>query len=156
MNKAQIINEIKSTLKEHKASKKLEASVLELLSQFETRGSKSGGSQYPNVVFEGEEYKWCKRHQQYEKLTEFNYNEKKGRHDPECAIAKQIWVQYGKDIGKLERQTSSVLADPKGDLKAHVQKIEDLKALRGGHDYDKTGTEDYVLPEGAETTPVGE
>ena len=156
---AKINNQINGAREEFKSAKAFNAFKAEmesLISQFATRGTKSGGAQYPNVMFDGIEYKWCKRHLQYEQLDQFFYDEKKGRHHPECGVAKAIWVEHGKTISKLEREMSANLTNADFDLRAHALKIQEAKDIRAGHDYDRTGTEDFVLPEGAQTTPVAD
>ena len=69
----------------------------------ETAGHKSATGLNPNRINEnGEEEKWCIRHEQYELLSEWT-PANSGKLDASCDVAVKQWKEFSKDVKKAEK-----------------------------------------------------
>ncbi len=69
----------------------------------ETAGHKSATGLNPNRINEdGNEEKWCIRHEQYELLSEWTVPNS-GKLDASCDVAVKQWKEYTKAVKKAEK-----------------------------------------------------
>jgi len=144
MTKLELLNQVTETLAAANAGKQLSKSILEVVAEY-ARSSKNIGTKMENKWVDDVEYKFCKRHQQYEKIDAFT-PDKNGKLDASCDIAVKQWKEYSANLKKLEKATMNFIDDAE-KLQEHVKKVEEAKAIRSGHDYPKDGTEEYALIE---------
>ena len=134
-----------STTDKKKTKEALAEAFMALMSEY--KGGKSVKKEVAPkraliIEHEGNTYKYCNRHEQYELIETFGIQSEKDGvtiYNPECSTATTVWKAYNSEISKAEKLTMTLIDDVEA-LRDHIAHINNLKVLRAGK-YDKTGIE---------------
>jgi len=148
MTKREQYEVIESWLKGVKVSK---VAAEELLNHFRPRVAKP--KREIEIEVDGQGYRWCTRHKQYEPIEWFLPHPKdKNKLRPECAPATYRWVDYGKKINKAVRTGDAAAIGEltltrKGpyNLEADLEEFKDkLGEIQADFSTDRVITEDLL------------
>jgi len=128
MTKVQMKNEALSLIAKHKASAKLTAALTELFEEFVQTANRDTVKREQDIVVDGNEYRWCNRHEVYEPITNFKDTKKT---TVACKLAAHHWFQLGKEIKTLNDSLMAKAMEGE-DVQEEAVKLKELKEIRGG------------------------
>ena len=146
MTKAQLREQGIALLAEHKAPKALKEKITELLEEFAKTANKDTVKREVDIVVDGNEYRWCNRHEVYEPITNFKDTKKT---TVACKLASHHWFQLGKEIKTLNDELMAKAIEGK-DVSELATKLNEMKEIRGGrYDFEANATQypdiqDYI------------
>lgn len=128
MTKVQLREAGIALLTEHKANKGLTTAITELLEEFAKTANKDTVKRDVDIVVDGNEYRWCNRHEVYEPITNFKDTKKT---TVACILASTAWFNLGKEIKTLTDELMDRAT--KGENVAELATtLNEHKEVRGG------------------------
>jgi hypothetical protein len=118
-------NQAMELLTAHKANKKLSEALTALFDEYAKTSKKETVQRETEITVDGNEYRWCNRHEVYEPIT--NFNDKK----PDCKLAHLKWAEMGKEVKRLNDKLMAMALEGE-DVQEIASEFKLAKELRAG------------------------
>lgn len=125
MTKTQMKNAALELMEAHGANKKLSAALTALFDEYAKTSKKETVKRETEITVDGNEYRWCNRHEVYEPIT--NFSGKK----PDCKLATLVWSEHGKKVKQLNDKLMDMAMNGE-DVQEIAAELKAAKEIRSG------------------------